>query len=53
MSEENAMLRRELESERIKTAAGSRRLADAVERQETALAEVRLDSAQLREQRDR
>lgn len=52
-SEENAGLRRELEGERIKTAAGSRRLADAVERQENALAGVRLDSAQLREQRDR
>ncbi|CAN0294888.1 unnamed protein product [Ectocarpus sp. 12 AP-2014] len=53
LSEENAGLRRELESERIKTVAGSRRLADAVERQDNALAEVRRDSAQLREQRDR
>ncbi|CAM9617578.1 unnamed protein product, partial [Ectocarpus fasciculatus] len=53
LSEENAGLRRELESERIKTVAGSRRLADAVERQNNALAEVRRDSAQLREQRDR
>lgn len=53
LSEENAGLRRELESERIKTVAGSRRLADAVERKDNALAEVRRDSAQLREQRDR
>ncbi|CAB1117240.1 unnamed protein product [Ectocarpus sp. CCAP 1310/34] len=53
LSEENAGLRRELESERIKTVSGSRRLADAVERQDNALAEVRRDSAQLREQRDR
>ncbi|CBJ48389.1 hypothetical protein Esi_0002_0169 [Ectocarpus siliculosus] len=53
LSEENAGLRRELENERIKTVAGSRRLADAVDRQDNALAEVRRDSAQLREQRDR
>ncbi|CAM9589536.1 unnamed protein product, partial [Ectocarpus sp. 4 AP-2014] len=53
LSEENTGLRRELESERIKTVAGSRRLANAVERQDTALAEVRRDSVQLREQRDR
>lgn len=53
VSEENASLRRELEGERIKTAAGSRRLADTVERQDNALAKIRLDSAQLREQRDR
>lgn len=51
--EENAGLKRELEAERIKAAAGSRRLADAVERQDAALAEVRLDSGQLRDQRDR
>ncbi|CAM9600055.1 unnamed protein product [Laminaria digitata] len=50
--EENAGLKRELEAERIKAAAGSRRLADAVERQDAALAEVRLDSGQLRDQRD-
>lgn len=53
VSEENAGLKRELEGERVKTAAGSRRLADAVERQDNALAKIRLDSAQLREQRDR
>lgn len=53
VSEENARLKRELEGERIKTAAGSRRLADTVERQDNALAKIRLDSAQLREQRDR
>eukprot|EP00752_Nemacystus_decipiens_P016427 g14684.t1 len=53
VSEENAGLKRELEGERIKTAAGSRRLADAVERQDKALAKIRLDSVQLREQRDR
>lgn len=51
--EENAGLKRELEGERIKAAAGSRRLADTVERQEDALAKIRLDSVQLREQRDR
>ncbi|CAM9337046.1 unnamed protein product, partial [Hapterophycus canaliculatus] len=53
MSEENTGLRRELESERIKTIAGSRRLEDAVQRQDNALVEVRRDSAQLREERDR
>lgn len=53
MSEENAGLRRELEGERVKMVAESRRLADAVERQEHALVEVRRDSLQLREQRDR
>ena len=53
VSEENAGLKRELEGERIKTAAGSRRLADAVERHDDALAKIRLDSARLREQRDR
>lgn len=51
--EENTGLGRELEAERIKAAAGSRRLADAVERQEEALVQVRRDSAQLRDQRDR
>lgn len=51
--EENAGLKRELEAERIKTAAGSRRLADAVERQDAALAEIRRDSGRLRDQRDR
>lgn len=51
--EENTGLRRELEAERIKTAAGSRRLADAVERQEAALAQIRHESTQVREQRDR
>lgn len=53
VSEENVGLRRELEGNRIKMAAGSRRLADTVERQDNALAKIRLDSAQLREQRDR
>lgn len=53
VSEENSGLRRELEAERVKMAAGSRRLEDAVERQEHALDGVRRDSVQLREQRDR
>lgn len=51
--EDNAGLRREIESERVKSAEGSRRLADAVERHEAALDEVRRDSLQLRAQRDR
>lgn len=51
--EDNAGLRREIESERVKSAEGSRRLADAVERHEVALDEVRRDSLQLRAQRDR
>lgn len=51
--EENTGLRRELEAERIKAAAGSRRLGDAVERQEAALAQIRHESAQVRDQRDR
>ena len=51
--EENARLKRELEAERIKTAAGRRRLEDAVERQDAALAEIRRDSGHLRDQRDR
>lgn len=53
VSEENAGLKRELEGERIKTTTASRRLADTVERQDNALAKIRLDSTQLREQRDR
>ena len=51
--EENAGLKRELEAERIKTATGSRRLADAVERHDAALAEIRRNSGHLRDQRDR